>query len=272
LGYDYTREKMKKKFDEMDNQNTGEVNFEEFVRFMINDKRNKEAFKELLKKRAAFIYNEYVSPSAPRQVNIQGPTRKKVKEDIENGNVTLNTFDKAEQEILALLSTDTFARFKQSQLFQQFLDAASTYTHVRKSGEEKNGKKTPGTVTKKTDLRPKHFRGSSLDVREAEADRKKKEEKENSGNQTPHARSDSIGIDALMKTLGTDELFAIHVGGQGRQRGSSSMDQSPRSVPPSPYKPTIGTGLSSLSETEDDERITASSSRSSPIQSTVTPA
>jgi len=77
LGYDYTREKMKKKFEEMDKQNTGEVNFEEFVRFMINDKRNKEAFKELLKKRATFIYNEYVSPAAPRQVNIQGPTRKK---------------------------------------------------------------------------------------------------------------------------------------------------------------------------------------------------
>jgi len=126
----------------MDHHNTGEVNFEEFVRFMINDKRNKDAFKELLKKRASFIYNEYVSPSAPRQVNIQGPTRKKVKEDIESGNVTLNTFDKAEQEILALLSTDTFARFKQSQLFQQFLDAASSYTHVRKSGEDKNGKKT----------------------------------------------------------------------------------------------------------------------------------
>jgi len=248
----------------MDNQNTGEVNFEEFVRFMINDKRNKDAFKELLKKRAAFVYNEYVSPAAPRQVNIQGPTRKKVKEDIENGNVTLNTFDKAEQEILALLSTDTFARFKQSQLFQQFLDAASTYTHVRKSGEDKNGKKTQGP-TKKNDLRPKHFRGSSLDVREAEAERKRKEEKEKSGNTTPrnnnnnndspknniHNRSDSIGIDALMKTLGTDELFAIHVGGLGRQRGSSSMDQ--RS-PPSPYKPTIGGALSSLSEMEDDER------------------
>jgi len=54
LGYEYTREKMKKKFDEMDNQNTGEVNFEEFVRFMINDKRNKEAFKELLKKTSSF--------------------------------------------------------------------------------------------------------------------------------------------------------------------------------------------------------------------------
>jgi len=124
----------------MDKQNTGEVNFEEFVRFMINDKRNKDAFKELLKKRAAFIYNEYVSPAAPRQVNIQGPTRKKVKEDIESGNVTLNTFDKAEQEILALLSTDTFARFKQSQLFQQFLDAASSYTHVRKSGDDNKKK------------------------------------------------------------------------------------------------------------------------------------
>jgi len=159
LGYDYTREKMKKKFEEMDKQNTGEVNFEEFVRFMINDKRNKEAFKELLKKRATFIYNEYVSPAAPRQVNIQGPTRKKIKEDVGDGNVTLNTFDKAEQEILALLSTDTFARFKQSQLFQQFLDAASTYTHVRKSIDE--GKKSE----KKLDLKPKTtFRGTSIDI------------------------------------------------------------------------------------------------------------
>jgi len=206
-------------------------------------------------------------------VNIQGPTRKKVKEDIENGNVTLNTFDKAEQEILALLSTDTFARFKQSQLFQQFLDAASTYTHVRKSGEDKN-KKAPGTI-KKSDLKPKHFRGSSLDVREAEADRKRKEEKEKlEASGSAHNRSDSIGIDALMKTLGTDELFAIHVGGQGRQRGSSSMDQ--RSASPSPYKPTIGTGLSSLSEMEDDERVitTPSSNNNSPVTqpSNVSPA
>jgi len=244
-----TREKMKKKFDEMDNQNTGEVNFEEFVRFMINDKRNKDAFKELLKKRAAFIYNEYVSPSAPRQVNIQGPTRKKVKEDIEGGIVTLNTFDKAEQEILALLSTDTFARFKQSQLFQQFLDAASSYTHVRKSGEDgKGGKKGDGKGPGKkgNDLRPKHFRGSSLDVREAEAEKKRKEEK--TGLLT-HSRADSIGIDALMKTLGTDDLFAIHVGGLGaRARASSDASKTP-----TPYKPTIGLTPLSEGDVEDGD-------------------
>jgi len=237
----------------MDKQNTGEVNFEEFVRFMINDKRNKDAFKELLKKRAAFIYNEYVSPAAPRQVNIQGPTRKKVKEDIESGNVTLNTFDKAEQEILALLSTDTFARFKQSQLFQQFLDAASSYTHVRKSGDDnKNNKKGDKSGSKKNnDLRPKHFRGSSLDVREAEAERKKKEAKLG----TAHIREDSIGIDALMKTLGTDDLFAIHVGGQGQgQRGSSDKGIQ------TPYKPTIG--LQPLSE-DDDERVPSTPSSTS---------
>jgi len=67
LGYEYTREKMKKKFDEMDNQNTGEVNFEEFVRFMINDKRNKEAFKELLKKeQLLFIMNTFLHPHLDR--------------------------------------------------------------------------------------------------------------------------------------------------------------------------------------------------------------
>jgi len=72
-----------------------------------------------------------------------------------------------------------------------------------------------------------------------------------------------------MKTLGTDELFAIHVGGQGRQRGSSSLDQ--RSAPPSPYKPTIGSGLSSLTEMEDDEHVIATpSSKSSLNNSPVT--
>jgi len=133
-------------------------------------------------------------------------------------------------------------------------------------------KKIQGT-TKKSDLKPKHFRGSSLDVREAEAERKRKEEKERATHSPPsspglepgtpnHARSDSIGIDALMKTLGTDELFAIHVGGQGRQRGSSSSDQ--RGGPPSPYKPTIGLGLSSLSE-GDETRVTTSSTNNSPL-------
>jgi len=101
---------------------------------------------------------------------------------------------------------------------------------------------------KKNDLRPKHFRGSSLDVREAEAERKKKEEKLGI-----HSRADSIGIGALMKTLGTDDLFAIHVGGLGAvTRDSSDLRQTPR-----PYKPTIGLG--SLSEDGDEELPTSSS-------------
>jgi len=164
-----------------------------------------------------------VSAGAPKQVNIQGPTRKGIKEEIENGNVTLNTFDKAEHEILALLSTDTFARFKQSQLFQQFLDAASTYTHVRKSiDDDKKSEKG-----RKADLKPKTtFRGTSIDIT---TEPKKKEVKIGILNS-----DNSIGIDALMKTLGTDDLFAIHVGGQrvqGSEKGTA--------IGSVPYQPTI---------------------------------
>jgi len=123
------------------------------------------------------------------------------------------------------LSTDTFARFKQSQLFQQFLDAASTYTHVRKSIDE--GKKSE----KKLDLKPKAtFRGTSIDIT---TEPKKKETKIGILN-----TDDSIGIDTLMKTLGTDDLFAIRVGGQGVLSTEKS-----RHVP---YQPTI------VTETEVD--------------------
>jgi len=228
LGYELSREKLKKKFDQMDDKGIGEVSFEEFVRFMVIDKNNKDAFKHLLTKRATFIYNEFVSPSAPRQVNIQGPTRKHVKEDIESGNITLSTFDKAEHEILALLSTDTFARFKQSQLFQQFLDSASTYTHVRKSNDKEV--KSKGGKAKRESVNG--FR-STL-------------ENSTTGH-IKHGRNDSISIDSLMKTLGTDDIFAIRVGGLGRAR----TDTTDGSVA-IPEKPV---SLSSLTETEEREPV-----------------
>jgi len=63
----------------------------------------------------------YISPSSPRQINVRGPTQVQIIEDVEHGEITVNTFVQASDEILNLLRADSYPRFKQNQVFQEFL-------------------------------------------------------------------------------------------------------------------------------------------------------
>jgi Ca2+-binding EF-hand superfamily protein len=90
-------------FKKMDKAGSGAVGFTQFVEFMVGEKQNKAKLHQLLLSRATAIFNQYVSPSAPNQVNIKGPTREDITKELESGIVSTRTFDRAEKEILKLL-------------------------------------------------------------------------------------------------------------------------------------------------------------------------
>ncbi len=144
------------------------------MEYTTQQSQQKELFQKMLRRRAVWLYYEFVSNNAPRQVNVQGPHRQAVKAHLESGKmVHTRLFDTLEHEVLGLLSTDTFSRFKSSELFQQFLENVESYTHVK--NEEKGGQK-------EKKKRPRAMRASSMDL-DADA---------------------TISIRDLIKDMGTD--------------------------------------------------------------------
>jgi hypothetical protein len=80
---------------------------------------------EVRTKRALGLYEEFISSEAKSQINLRGPTRLKLKSQLypRSGpvQVSRDMFVNAQNEILALMATDPFRRFKSSPLFQDFL-------------------------------------------------------------------------------------------------------------------------------------------------------
>eukprot|EP00808_Paulinella_micropora_P006444 g60359.t1 len=142
-----SKAQLQEKFKALDQHHTGEIDFNALVKFMLEEGRQKDQFQAMLRRRAVWLYYEFVSDSAPRQVNVQGPSRKAVAKRLESEDeLDTHVFDKTEAEVLALLSSDTFFRFKSSELFQNFLKAVDSYTHVKseeKGGQKESKKKKP---------------------------------------------------------------------------------------------------------------------------------
>ncbi len=76
---------------------------------------------------AVELCERFVRMNAPEQININGMTRTSIERTVAEGRATQDTFLPAENEILSLLERDSFGRFKQSDLFRDFLEAAETY-------------------------------------------------------------------------------------------------------------------------------------------------
>eukprot|EP01006_Ploeotia_vitrea_P048887 TRINITY_DN67286_c7_g1_i1.p1 TRINITY_DN67286_c7_g1~~TRINITY_DN67286_c7_g1_i1.p1 ORF type:complete len:743 (+),score=360.85 TRINITY_DN67286_c7_g1_i1:38-2230(+) len=85
---------------------------------------------ELLEQARA-IMERFIVQDSPDQVNIKAEHRLAVEKAVAEGTVDLNTFVHCEREILMLIEADSFGRFKQSDLFRQFLEEASSYKHQK---------------------------------------------------------------------------------------------------------------------------------------------
>lgn len=195
LGVETSAAKVTDRFRNVDLvDGTGSISLLEFVAYIFHDRQQAHALQALLDRRAREIYDTFISNRAPKQVNIRGPSQRRLKDLLEtqqardsraaaspksanslptptpttsnrhatngaagaepntpssggssredanaaaNGNGTTNAngnsritssiFDDAAEEVMKLMSADSFSRFKQSDLFQQFLLAAGAY-------------------------------------------------------------------------------------------------------------------------------------------------
>ena len=96
--------------------------------------------RETMLQDAQYIVDTFIVEKAKTQVNIKGPTKIQLLQVVEfeqmaqasekasqavdpkRQRLDANTFLVAQKEIFGLMQTDSFPRFKQSELFQEFLD------------------------------------------------------------------------------------------------------------------------------------------------------
>lgn len=129
-------------FAMIDGDMSGSITLLEFVSYMLGEQLSLQRFNHHLSERAHRIYTEYISESAERQVNIKGPTRRAIKDRVLSGQIDQHLFDTSEDEIINLMSADSFSRFKQSPLFEELLNKANAYNFKgTKTTQELTGKK-----------------------------------------------------------------------------------------------------------------------------------
>ena len=150
--------------------NNFQLSFPIFLSFILNHFHYHESFYSQLYIAAQSIYDTYISSSSTHQVNIKGRTQaaitaaltqQQTHQQAEESQCTdddstslteeernrrraarrqkwsslgVHLFDEGEEEVLLLLGADTFARFKQSELFQEFLNSAQAYVEVKAGG------------------------------------------------------------------------------------------------------------------------------------------
>jgi len=86
---------------------------------------------------ATRIWKTYISPTADLQVNIGGDIRAIIESDLSQKNIKPNMFTEAQEEIFKLMNRDSFKRFQQSPLFDEFLAEAGQYKEIEKKDTKK---------------------------------------------------------------------------------------------------------------------------------------
>ena len=74
------------------------------------------------------IAEYYLDPdTAVEEINIKGPVRKACLKKIREGKIDRDLFQSCFNDVMKLMERDSFKRFKQSTLFQEFLEEGETY-------------------------------------------------------------------------------------------------------------------------------------------------
>jgi len=129
----------------------------ENINFWIRAKnfRTSEKEPEALREEAVEIINEFIKSDAPQWVNLIGTTQKDILNALKSNAISKDLFQKAEEEVLALMGRDTFPRFKTSPKFQLCLNEMSCTINYRpktqaekdKENEQARKKQLESTVT-----------------------------------------------------------------------------------------------------------------------------
>jgi hypothetical protein len=68
---------------------------------------------EELTQQAEAIWDDFLSPSSPSELNVGSKIRRNIRYEVENKLVTANTFNDAQRDILKLISLDVYPKFCQ---------------------------------------------------------------------------------------------------------------------------------------------------------------
>ena len=93
---------------------------QDFRTLAINAEQDKEA-KEALPTRAREIADTFIKTHSPSAVNIDSATQNKILSSCKSlNNISVDLFNQAENEIIKLLTCDSYPRFKQSSAFEEW--------------------------------------------------------------------------------------------------------------------------------------------------------
>ncbi|XP_043207581.1 regulator of G-protein signaling 21-like [Amphibalanus amphitrite] len=102
---------------------------EENLDFWLAVEEYKQAKHLNLTASAHQIYDEFVAPTAPRQVNVDSKTRTAVKEGL--SSPTTELFDRAQRRVQILMENDTYGRFLLSAPYLALVDGKELPQGVR---------------------------------------------------------------------------------------------------------------------------------------------
>ncbi|XP_029004995.1 regulator of G-protein signaling 4-like [Betta splendens] len=103
---------------------------EENIDFWIACEEYKKTSPSKLATRAQQIYQQYIEPDAPHEVNLDAATREETRRNVDKAGGTC--FDEAQKMIYNLMEKDSYRRFLKSKLIQDLCQASSDATQEKK--------------------------------------------------------------------------------------------------------------------------------------------
>jgi len=93
--------------------------------------------KEILQKQCKYIYDTYIHESSDHMINIQCNSRQELDVTVQSDALSFKMFDKAQDEIYALMERDNFYRFKDSPKFHRMMSSIGCYKNMDESRADK---------------------------------------------------------------------------------------------------------------------------------------
>ncbi|XP_067120845.1 regulator of G-protein signaling 7-like [Centruroides vittatus] len=119
-----------------------------------------------MKEKVQRIYNEFIAPNSPMEVNLDSKTHETIIETMKNP--TRYTFDSAQEHVFALMEKDTYPRFLRSDDYKNLLHTARQTSHKKRLfifGSITRKKGSPDTTpTTKRRSNAAQISGSSVDL------------------------------------------------------------------------------------------------------------
>lgn len=76
------------------------------------------------------IVKQFIRDGSDQEINLNSKNKLVVLNKVTANSFPVDLFDSCEEEILNLMNADSFKRFKNGNLFQEFLKASETYSKL----------------------------------------------------------------------------------------------------------------------------------------------